>query len=157
MMRFKYSDTRQIAKDLYTVKYNNFLLQVLCDNLDNVVMDYITTIDRLRLTGVQETKMKLSNILRLCKGLKAALNEVCARLDVNDLTNLSDGLNEMLRLFRRNADTSDEAFEHMIERVTATFRVVKLGQELYNEAVTKIEELEVKPVLARAKGLKNRK
>ena len=157
-LRFKaYSNTRQIAEDLYTVKYNNFLLQVLCDNLDSVMLDYITTVDRLRMTGTMETKMKLSNILRLCKSLKASLSEVCARLDENNLTNLSDGLNEMLRLFRRDADTSDNAYEHMITRLTATFKTVKLGQELYPEAVKKIEELEVKPTLAKVKGLPNGK
>jgi len=157
-MKFKtYSNARQIAEDLYTVKYNNFLLQVLCDNLDSVMLDYITTVDRLRMTSTQETKMKLANILRLCKALKSSLSEVCAQLQLNDLTNLSDGLNEMLRLFRRDADTSDEAFEHMIQHITATFKTVKLGQELYPEAVKKIEKLEVLPALAKAKGSKNRK
>ena len=64
-----HSNTRQVATDIYTVKYQTYLLQVLCDNLDSAVLDYLAPIDRLRMTATYETRLKLGNILRLAKSL----------------------------------------------------------------------------------------
>ena len=79
-----HSNTRQVATDIYTVKYQTYLLQVLCDNLDSAVLDYLAPIDRLRMTATYETRLKLGNILRLAKSLRAALSEVCHQLTVSE-------------------------------------------------------------------------
>lgn len=153
-----HSNTRQVATDIYTVKYQTYLLQVLCDNLDSAVLDYLAPIDRLRMTATYETRLKLGNILRLAKSLRAALSEVCHQLTVSEeLTGLSDGLNDMLMLFRVHADVSDEAVKAMTERLAATVKTVREGQALEEKCISLIEEQIVKPATNGTKQTQNPK
>lgn len=130
-----------VAKDLFLLKYQMILLQILIDNVDSALMELNEVTDRLKMDAAREFKLKVGDMVSKGRAMRRTAKSICEDLyreareaeeaDTENRMSMADGINEFLRIFRYGAELGDEELEVAKAKLTNTFSIARseLGME----------------------------
>lgn len=128
---------------MYDLQVYGYMMEILMDSLDSVLVDFMGVAQRLVPNTFQDTKMKvkkaISSAMVCRKFSKQLCTNILARNDENSLQALSDSFQELVNLYAPDADSSQENRDKIVNYIDRMFNTLRQEEKEKDKFLERLE------------------